>query len=272
MRRVLVALAAAAFAAPVALADTPTFSELFEDQGRVQRVPVTFPADIGTVFVSADESSIDDDVSCDPLSNLALYVASDIDRPPFEVRFLHDEPDMGPDHHVGERETFTLKLGVEEVTRYGATVGYESAGGFRFTPIQFGPASHGLPDADRFGEIYVQGEPTGLRYGNIFDSVCSGPNRMDAQVLVTFEMLGEDAQYFITIQSNAPVPQRATFGPYAIPDPVLDEGYGACMVFGRSGTGRVMADGATCLAASPHELLPINDDSSTHRQTARRTR
>ena len=93
---------------------------------------------------------------------------------------------------------------------------------------------------------------------------------MDAQVFVKFEMLGDDEIYFVTITSNAPIPQRKTFGPYDIPEPVLLEGYGACMILGPSGSGRMMADGATCLVSAPEELLPINTEIITHRDGSRR--
>ena len=35
----------------------------------------------------------------------------------------------------------------------------------------------------------MDGVPTGVRFGNVMDSVCSGADRFDAQVLVTFDML-----------------------------------------------------------------------------------
>ena len=252
MRSFVVGLAIAVifFAASALQAETPTFSELFEDQGTINRLPVTFPADIGTVFVSADDSNIGPDVSCDPLSDLAMYVDSQVNRPPFEIRFMHTHPDDPDTHEIGERETFKLKMGAEEVDRYGPTVGYESKHGFRFFVVQFGPAAEGSVDADRFGELYIHGEPSGIRFGNIFDSVCSGPDRMDAQVFVKFEMLGDDGIYFVTLKSNAPYPQRETFGPFQIPDVVLEEGYGSCLILGPSGSGRIMADGATCLSSS----------------------
>jgi hypothetical protein len=253
----------------LAAAKTPTFAELFDDNGRQNRLPISFPADIGTVFVSAESAVIDNDVTCDGLSTLAMYVDSPINAAPFEVRFLHDhDADLG-DVLLDERETFTLKLGASEIDRYGARVGYESRGGFQFLPVQFGPASDAVGEQDRYGEIYVHGEPTGIRYMNVFDSVCSGSSRMDGQVLVSFDMLGDDLQYFITVTSFAPTPQREVFGPYDIPEAVIQEGYGACMVSGRSGSGRVLLDGATCLAAAPVELLPIADDESAHREATR---
>lgn len=264
--------ALALFAVASVSAETPTFSELFEDQGRQRNVPVSFPADIGTVFVSAHDVAIDADVSCDSLSDWAMYVDSPLNTQPFEVRFLHDHPeyrDEAGNFLLGERETFTLKLGVEEVTRFGVEVGFTSVEGAQFKPVTFGPASDGASDADLFGEIYVQGEPTGLRYGNVFESVCSGANRMDGQVLVTFDLYGLDGIYYVTIQSNAPMPERRMFGPFDIPEAVMTQGYGACMVSGRSGTGRALVDGATCLAASTHELQPIQTDQNTHRDSLR---
>ena len=268
----LVLAALALFAVGSVAAETPTFSELFEDQGRQMNVPVTFPADIGTVFVSAFDSSIERDVSCDSLSEWAMYVDSPLNTQPFEVRFLHDHPDYVDDSGnflLDERETFTLKLGVEEVTRFGVEVGFTSVEGAQFKPVTFGPAAEGASQADLFGELYVNGEPTGMRYGNVFESVCSGAGRMDGQVLVTFDLYGLDGIYYITIQSNAPQPQRQMFGPFDIPEAVMNEGYGACMVSGRSGSGRALVDGATCLAASTHELQPIQTDQNTHRDALR---
>jgi hypothetical protein len=264
--------AVALLVAGTAFAGTPTFSETFDDNARRNNLPVTFAADIGTVFVSAHEASIADDISCDSLSTRAMYVDSPLNTQPFEVRFLHDHPEYVDDSGnflLDERETFTLKLGAEEVDRFGIEVGFSSVNGAQFKHVSFGPAVEGSNDADRFGELYVMGEPTGIRYGNIFDSVCSGLNRMDGQVLVTYDLYGQDGIYYITLQSNAPTPMREMFGPYDIPEAVLTEGYGACMVTGRSGCGRALVDGAECLAASTHELQPIQDDRGTHRDSLR---
>ncbi len=267
------ALAALALlVAGTALAGTPTFSETFDDNARRNNLPVTFAADIGTVFVSAHDAAIADDISCDSLSTRAMYVDSPVNTQPFEVRFLHDHPEYVDDSGnflLDEREHFTLKLGAEEVDRFGMEVGFSSVQGAQFKVVSFGPAVEGALDADQFGELYVHGQPTGIRYGNIFDSVCSGADRFDAKVLVSFDLYGQDGIYYITLTSNAPTPVREMFGPFDIPEAVMAEGYGACMVSGRSGSGRALVDGAECLASSTHELQPIQTDRGTHRDSLR---
>lgn len=255
----------------VASARTPSFSETFDDETVTRTLPASFPADLGTVYVSAFEAGIELDPTCDGLSTHALVLNAPLGEQPFEVRFHHDHPAPGGDIHLEAIEQFTLKVGAERTDAYGLKLGFESQGGFQSLPVQFGPARDGDPDP-QFGNLYVNGEITDIKYGNVFDSVCSGPDRFDAQVLVTFTMLGEDGQYFIEIQSNAPVPTRERFGPFEIPAAVLAEGYGACMAHGQSGSGRILLDGAECLVASPIEIPPINGETLTHRESVRRTR
>ena len=253
-----------------AQAATPAFSENFDGR-RFPRneVPTSFPAQLGDALVFAPAgASIQADPSCDPLSTDIMVVESTIAAGGFEVRFVHQDGPTG--QALAEQEVMALKLGQARTDLWGAQPGFTSVDGFQVLPLQLGPALD--TDTDKsLGRIYLFGEPTDLRYGSIFDSVCDGFVRTNNQVNVDFRLYGTSMVYYVGVQVFGPVPMAQRFGPFPLPAQ-FENGYGACMVLGQAGCGRVAIDGVECVGAAVQELDPLQDGNSTHRETGRRSR
>ena len=267
--RLGLALAATGLAAST-LAGTPEFFESLD--GRTfpgGRIPNSFSAQIGTAYVYAPSgASLIADPTCDVLSTDVMRLESTTSRGGWDVRFVHQAGTTGMP--IGIQETMALKLGQERTDVWGVQAGFSSTDGFEVFPIQLGPAL--ASDADQsLGRVYLFGSATSLRYGNVFDSVCTGLAQVNNQVNVTFVIYGEDHVYFVNVQSFGPTPQQQRFGPFDLPAQ-FDTGYGACMIRSMAGTGVAIADGVECIAQAVEELDPINDDNRTSRDPSRRRR
>ena len=277
MRRILFSVATALLAT-AALAGTPAFQHTFDnDNWPGGRIPAQFQAELGQAYIfSSQPAMLVPDPTCDTLSTKILRADVPFGAGDFRALFVHQD---GQDHHpgspIGEQEVMSLKVGQVRTDVFGMKVGFESVGlnggpGFQVFPVQLGPALATDPDP-QFGRIYINGEPTTLRYGNVLDSVCSGPDQVNYQVNVALKLYGQDRLFYVEVTSFGPTPQRKTFGPYDLPA-AFDNGYGACHVYAPSGTGRVYVDGVECIASSPHVIDPINSGDTNHREPARRTR
>lgn len=277
MRRILLALAGT-LVVTGALAGTPAFQHTFDqDSFPGNRVPQNFQAELGEIFVySPRPALLVDDPTCDTLSTKVLKTDLPLGGGDLRVLFVHQHgEDHRPGTPLGEQEVMSLKVGQERTDVFGLKVGFESVGlnggpGFQVFPIQLGPAL--ATDSDpQFGRIYLNGEPTALRYGNVFASVCSGPGSVNNQVNIALKLYGEDRLFFVEVTSFGPRPQRQTFGPFDLPA-AFDAGYGACHIYAPAGTGQVIVDGVECIAAALNEIDPINDGSLNHREPTRRQR
>ena len=277
MRRALLALSGCLVAAG-ALAGTPAFQHTFDnDSYPGNRIPQHFQAELGEVYVFAQQPAmLVDDPTCDSLSTKVLKADVPFGSGDFRVLFVHqDGASVHPGSTIGEQEIMALKVGQARTDVFGLKVGFESVGlnggpGFQVFPIQLGPAL--ATDGDpQFGRIYLNGVATALRYGNVMASVCSGPGAVNNQVNVSFKLYGQDRLFFVEVTSFGPKPQRQTFGPFDLPA-AFDNGYGACHIYAPSGTGTVIVDGVECIASSPNTIDPINDGSLNHRDPARRRR
>lgn len=269
VRRLTLSLGACALAAS-AFAGTPAFFESID--GRAwpgNRVPTQFPAQIGTAYVYAPSGArVIDDPTCDSLSSHVMEMTSTIDRGGWDVRFVHQDGPAGS--AIAEQEHMNIKVGQERTDVWGTQIGFASTDGFEVFPVQLGPAQ--AADADQsLGRVYVFGEPTDLRYGNVFQSACSGFTQVNNQVNVTFALYGLDRQYFVIVQSFGPTPQQLRMGPYALPAQ-FDTGYGCCMIRGMAGTGRSIVDGVECIGSSVLEIDPIESRNETSREPSRRRR
>ena len=276
MRRILLSLGFTLVAA-AAIAGTPAFQHTFDtDNFPGNRIPGNFQASIGEAYVfSSSPAMVVDDPTCDSLSTKVLRADVPFNGGDFRVLFVHQD---GANHHpgspIGEQEIMALKVGQVRTDVFGLKVGFESVGlnggpGFQVFPIQLGPA---LPtDMDQAsGRIYLNGDATDIRYGNVMNSVCSGPGAVNNQVNVAFKLYGQDRLFFVEVTSFGPTPARATWGPFDLPAP-FDNGYGACHIYAPAGTGTIIADGVECIGSSANSIDPINTLDSTHRDP-RRTR
>lgn len=277
MRRVLFAAASSLLAA-CALAGTPAFQHTFDnDSFPGGRIPQHFLAELGDIYVySPRPASLVADPTCDSLSTKVLMTDLPVGQGDLRVLFVHqDGADIHPGSPLGEQEIMSLKVGQQRTDVYGIKVGFESVGvnggpGFQVFPVQLGPAL--ATDADpQFGRIYLNGLPTDIRYGDVTQSVCSGPGSVNYQVNVALKLYGQDRLFFVEVTSFGPRPMRQTFGPFDLPD-AFDNGYGACHVYAPAGSGTVMVDGVECIANSPNTIDPINDGSLNHRDPTRRQR
>jgi hypothetical protein len=252
--------------ASVATAGTPDFVENMD--GRNGRVPTTFPATLGTVHAFAPAGAdFVADPTCDPLSTDVMMVDSTLTRGGFEVRFVHQEGPVG--EHLEEQEVMAMKVGQVDTSVWGAKIGFASTDNHQVLPVQLGPALPTDPDP-QFGRVYVFGEATPVRYGSVTASTCTGFVQQDNRVNVEFKLYGEDRIYYIVVESLGPIPTRMKVGPFDIPEPVLETGYGSCMIMGQAGIGQVMVDGVECIASAVQEIDPIQDDNRTHREVGRR--
>ncbi len=277
MRRILFALATCTLAT-VALAGTPAFQHTFDnDSFPGGRIPQTFQAELGQIYVfSPTPARLVPDPTCDSLSTQVLSADLPYGSGDLRVLFVHQHGDEHyPGSPLGEQEVMSLKVGQQRTDVFGMKVGFESVGvnggpGFQVFPVQLGPA---LPtDTDRqYGRVYVNDQPTSLRFGDVTQSICSGPASVNNQVNVALKLYGQDRLFFVEVTSFGPVAQRQTFGPFALPS-AFDNGYGACHVYAPAGTGTVIVDGVECIASAPIEIDPINDGATNHRDTNRRSR
>lgn len=272
MRRLLPAFAIVALAAwaTTALADTPAFFESVD--GRTfprNEVPTVWDAQLGTVYsyIPAGGEVIGDP-TCDGLSTDVILAHTDPLIGGFEVNFTHQEEPGG--HEIGELETMSLKLGQVNTDVWGAMAGFKSVTGFEVDVVQLGPAAPGSPNPE-LGEVYVFGQPTGLRFGNVMDSVCSGFDRMDNRVNVEFKLYGPNGVFFVVVQAFGSQPQQQTYGPFDLHES-FGEGYGACFIRAGAQTGDVVFDGVECISSSVIPIDPINDDNETARESGRRRR
>lgn len=251
-------------------AGTPGFFESLDGrQFPGNRVPTSFDAQIGTAYVYAPAGAvIAEDPTCDALSTDIMVLDSTVQRGGWDVRFVHQSGTVG--QAIGTQETMAIKVGAERTNVWGTQVGFSSTDGFELFPVQLGPA---LPtDADQtLGRIYVFGEASSLRYGNVFQSVCTGLDQVNYQVNVEFKIYGEDRQYFVVVQSFGPTPQQERFGPFDLPAQ-FETGYGACMIRCMAGAGRSIVDGVECISSAVTELDPIMDDNQASREPNRRRR
>jgi hypothetical protein len=267
----IILAASAAALASVAVAGTPDFLENMDGRNFPgNRVPTQWSATLGSVYTFAPAgASIQPDPTCDGLSTDVMVVDSTLSRGGFEVRFVHQEGAAGEELDV--QEIMALKVGQERTDVWGMKVGFASTDNLQELPVQLGPALPSDPDP-QFGRVYVFGQPTPVRYGNVFASTCSGLIPQDNRVNVEFKFYGEDRIYYIVIQSFGPVPQAMRLGPFDIPEPIVRAGYGSCMTQAQAGIGRAMVDGVECIASAIPEIDPISDTNDTHRETIRRRR
>jgi hypothetical protein len=264
--------------ASAALAGTPAFQHTFDnDNFPGNRVPQHFQAELGEIYVlSSTPTHIAPDPTCDSLSTQVLQAdLPTLDSGDVRVLFVHQDGDADHVHGIGEQEVMSLKVGQQRTDVFGIKVGFESVGvnggpGYQVFPVQLGPAVAGDTEPE-YGRIYVNGEATTLRYGNVEDSVCSGAGQVNFQVNVALKLYGLDHIYYVEVTSFGPRPQRQTFGPFDLP-PAFDNGYGACHVYAPAGSGTVVVDGVECIANAPVTIDPINDGSRNHRIPVRRSR
>lgn len=269
-RRVFWGLGATVLFSASALAATPGFFESIDGRSWPgNRVPTTFPAQIGTAYVYAPAgASVIVDPTCDSLSTHVMQMESTLQRGGWDVRFVHQDGTTGT--AIGEQEHMNIKVGMERTDVWGTQVGFASTDGFELFPVQLGPA---LPtDADQsLGRVYVFGEAVDVRYGNVFESRCTGYEQVNNQVNVTFSIYGLDRKYFVIVQSLGPTPQQVRMGPYDLPSQ-FETGYGACMIRSMAGTGRAIVDGVECISSAVMEIDPIEHENETSREPSRRTR
>jgi hypothetical protein len=265
--------------ASTATAGTPAFNHTFDnDAFGGGRIPQHFQAELGEIYVlSSQTARLVADPTCDSLSTKVLMAdLPTVGAGDMRVLFVHQHGDQHfPGSPLGEQEVMSLKVGQQRTDVFGLKIGFESVGlaggpGFQVFPVQLGPAL--ATDADpQFGRVYVNGEPTSLRFGDVTQSVCEGLGTVNYQVNVALKLYGQDRIFYVEVTSFGPRPQRQTFGPFDLPD-AFDAGYGACHVYAPAGSGTVMVDGVECIASAPNEIDPINDGALNHRDSTRRSR
>ena len=113
------------------------------------------------------------------------------------------------------------------------------------------------------GTIWVMGESTGIPYYNVFSSDCA--SNLDNRVKIGWKMNLADNRLDITVQTFGAGAVKEKFGPFTIPQPLLDEGWSRCIYQVPPETGKYYFDGVKCASTSPPIFDPVPDSNQRRR-------